>query len=144
MRTEEVVFEDGDKTVHTFNDAGLCVRTTDYEADGSIRFDIQYEVDQHQRIVGWNVFDSQENIVKRFEVDFDSRDLEIEKRQYNGDGKLERQQRFIYDDDNRRLEEQHFDATGTLRSRKLSTVVNGETVEQYFDVQGNPLTGPAA
>ncbi len=144
MRNEEVVFEDGEKTVHTFNEAGLCVRTIDYDAARNIRFDIQYEVDPRQRIVGWRVFDGNGNIVKRFEVDFYSRDLEIEKRQYGGNGKLERQQRFIYDDNNRRLEEQHFDATGTLRSRKVFTLINGETIEKYYDVQGNPISGPAA
>lgn len=57
MRTKEVVYEDGDKTVHTFNEAGKCVRTVDFEEDGSVRFDIQYDVDQQQRTVGWKVFD---------------------------------------------------------------------------------------
>jgi hypothetical protein len=109
MRTEEVVLEDGEKTVHIFDDAGVCVRTTDYEVDGSVRFDIQYDVDPSQRVVGWKVFDSNESLVKQFEVIFDSQGLEIEKRQYGADGKLERLQRFVYEND-RRIEEQRFDA----------------------------------
>ena len=72
MRTEEVVFENGDKTVHSLNDAGLCVRTVDYDTTGNIRFDIKYDVDLWQRIVGWKVFDGNGNIAKRFEVDFDA------------------------------------------------------------------------
>jgi len=86
MRTEEVAFDNGDKTVHTFNDAGLCVRTTDYDAAGEIRYDVKYEVDSSQRVVGWKVFDDKGNIVKRFEVDFDSQGREIEKRQFGADG----------------------------------------------------------
>ena len=42
------------------------------------------------------------------------------------------------------LEEQHFDANGTLRSRKVFTSIGGETIAQYYDVQGNPIEGPAA
>lgn len=144
MRIEEVVFENGDKTVHTFNDAGLCVRTIDYDAAGNIRFDIQYDVDPWQRIVGWKVFDGNGNTVKRFEVDFDSQGFEIEKRQYDADSKLERLQRCVYDDNNQRIEEQHFDATGTLRSRKVFTSNGDETIEKYYDVQGNLIGGPAA
>lgn len=144
MRTEEVVFENGDKTVHAFNDAELCVRTIDYDAAGNVRFDIQYDPDHLQRIVGWRVFDGNGNIVKRFEVDFDSQDLEIEKRQYGPSGKLERLQRYKYDDNNRRLEEQHFDATLTLRSRKVFMSIHGEAIERYYDVHGNPISGPAA
>ena len=144
MRTEEVVFESGDKTVHTFNDAELCVRTTDFDAVGNIRFDIQYEVDACQRVVGWKVFDDNGNTIKRFEVDFDSQGLEIEKRQYGAEGKLERLQRYVYDNNYRRIEEQHFDATVTLRSRKVFTLRGDETISNYYDVQGNPIDGPAA
>ena len=143
MRTEEVVLEDGEKTVHIFNDAGVCVRTTDYEADGSVRYDIQYDVDPSQRVVGWKVFDGNENLVKQFEVVFDSQGLEIEKRQYGANGKIERLQRFAYEN-NRRIEEQHFDAGGQLRSRKVFTSEGGETIARYYDVQGNPIPGPAA
>jgi hypothetical protein len=142
MRTEEIVFENGEKTVHTFNNAGSCVRTTDYEASGSIRYDIQYDVDPSQRVVGWKVFDSNGNTLKRFEIDFDE-GREIEKRQYGADDKLERLQRFVYEND-RRIEEQHFDAAGKLRSSKVFTSVGGETVARYYDVEGNPIAGPAA
>ena len=143
MRSEEVVVDDGDKTVHVFNEAGVCVRTTDYEADGSVRYDIQYDVDPSQRVVGWKVFDGSGNLVKRFEVDFDSQGFETEKRQYGADDKLERQQRFVYEDD-RRIEEQHFDAAGQLRSRTVFTSAGDETIATYYDVHGNPIPGPAA
>lgn len=144
MRTEEVIFENAEKTVNTFNDAGVCVRTIDYDAAGSIRFDIRYDVDLSQRVVGWKVLDGNGNTVKRFEVDFDSQGLEIEKRQFDADGKLERLQRFVYDENNRRIEEQHFDGTRKLRSRKVLTLIGGETITKYYDVEGNPISGPAA
>ena len=144
MRDGEVVFDDGEKTVHTFNENGLCVQTIDYDANGNIRFDIRYQIDPLQRIVGWTVLDGRGETVKRFEVDFNSQNMEIEKRQFGADGMLERQQRYIYDNDNRRVEEQHFDSTGMLRSRKVFTSIDGETSEKYYDLQGNLLSGPAA
>lgn len=144
MRTEEVVFESGDKTVYTFNDAGVCVRTIDYDAAGSVRFDIKYDVDRYQRVVGWKVLDGNAKTIKRFEVDFNSDGFEIEKRQYGDDDKLERLQRFVYDQNNRRIEEQHFDGIGKLRSRKVFTSRGGETIATYYDVQGNQIRGPAA
>ena len=144
MRTEEVVFDSGDKTVHIFNDDELCVRTTDFDAVGNIRFDIQYEVDACQRVVGWKVFDGNGNTIKRFEVDFDSQGLEIEKRQYGAEGELERLQRYVYDNNNRRIEEQHFDATVTLRSSRVFTLTGNETIANYYDARGNPIDGPAA
>jgi hypothetical protein len=144
MRTEENIFEDGAKTVHTFNDAGSCVQTTDYDAGGNIGNDIHYDVDPLQRVVGWKVFDANGNTIKRFEVDFDSQGFEIEVRQFGANGNLERLKRYLYDDNNRRIEEQHFDATRTLRSRKVFTSVGNETIAKYYDVQGNPLKGPAA
>jgi hypothetical protein len=144
MRTEEVVFENGDNRVHVFNDAGVCMRTTDYDAAGNIRFDIQYDVDPAQHVVGWKVLDVNGNTVKQFEVDFDSLRGLIEKRQNGADGELERLQLYVYDDHNRRIEEQHCDATGTLRSRKVFTSIGGEKIAKYYDVQGNPIDGPAA
>lgn len=50
----------GDKTIRTYNDAGLCVRTTDYDVAGNIRCDIHYDLDPLQRVVGWKVFDAKE------------------------------------------------------------------------------------
>jgi hypothetical protein len=144
MRTEEAVFENGEKTVHTYNDAGMQVRTVDYDAAGNIRFDIQYDVDTFQRVVGWKVLDGNGNTVKRFEVDFDEQGLEIETRQYGSRDELERRERYLYDDDNERVEEQHFDAAGILRSRRVLTSTGDGNLTGYYDAQGNPLDGPAA
>jgi hypothetical protein len=143
MRTEEAVFANGEKTVHTYNDAGVQIRTVDYDGDGNIRFDIQYDVDPLQRVVGWKVLDGNGNTVKRFEVDFDSQGLEIEHRQYGSRDELERRERDLYDDDDQRVEEQHFDAAGILRSRRVLTSTEGN-LAGYYDEHGNPLDGPAA
>ena len=143
MRTEEAVFANVEKTVHTYNDAGVQIRTVDYDADGNIRFDIQYDVDPLQRVVGWKVLDGNGNTIKRFEVDFDSQGLEIEHRQYGSRDELERRERYLYDDDYQRVEEQHFDAAGTLRSRRVLTSTDGN-LAGYYDEHGNPLDGPAA
>ena len=144
MRTEEVVSTEGDKTVYTYNDAGCTVRTTDYDASGNIVCDIHYDIDGLQHIVGWKVLDANANILKRFEVDYDSKGLEIEHRQYGNDDKLERQEKYLYDDNNQRVEEQHYDAAGTLRSRKIYTSTGEGTNAQYYDAMGNPIAGPAA
>ncbi|MFN2406642.1 MAG: hypothetical protein ABR594_11345 [Pyrinomonadaceae bacterium] len=144
MRTEEVVFDDGDKTVHTFNDAGVILRTIDYDAAGNIRFDIQYDVDSSQLVRAWKVFDREGKIVNRFEVDFDSLGLEIEKRQYGADGTLDRLQRFLYDENHQRIEDQHFDGTLQLRSKRVYTSIDGERIAKYYDVQRNEIRGPAA
>ena len=143
MRTEEVVYDDG-TTVHTYNDAGVCVRTTDYDAEGNIEIDIQYDVDPLQQVVGWKVFDGEGKIVKRFEVDFDSLGLETEKRQYGADGTLDRLQRFLYDENHRRIEDQHFDGALQLRSKRVYTYEDGKTIAKYYDLEGNEIQGPAA
>ena len=144
MRTEEEVFDDGDKTVHAFNDAGVILRTINYDAGGNIRFDIQYEVNPSNLVRGWRVFDREGKIVKRFEVDFDSLGLEIEKRQYGADGTLDRLQRFVYDENHQRIEDQHFDGTGQLRSKRVYTYIDGETIAKYYDLQRNQIERPAA
>lgn len=144
MRTEEVLFDNGDRTVYIFNDAGVILRTTDYDAAGNIRFDIQYDVDSSQLVRGWKVFDREGKIVKRFEVDFDSLGRETEKRQYGADGTLDRLQQFVYDENHQRIEDQHFDGTGQLRSKRVYTYINGETIAKYYDLEGNEIQGPAA
>ena len=118
MRTEEMVFDGGDKAVYTYNDAGVNLRTINYDAEGNIQFDIQYEVDPANLVRAWKVFDREGKIVKRFEVDFDSLGLETEKRQYGADGTLDRLQRFLYDENHQRIEDQHFDGTLQLRSKR--------------------------
>lgn len=144
MRTEEVFFDNGDRTVYTYNDAGVILRTTDYDAAGNIRFDIQYDVDSSQLVRGWKVFDREGKIVKRFEVDFDSLGMETEKRQYGADGTLDRRQQFVYDENHQRIEDQHFDRTGQLRSKRVYTYIDGETIAKYYDLEGNEIQGPAA
>lgn len=142
MRTEEIVLTDGSKTVYTYNDAGLQVRTTDYDTDGSVCFDIHYEVDALQRVVGWRVFNKNGDTLKRFEVDHNLDGLEIEKRQYNGDGNLERREKYLYND-GVLVEAQQFDGAGILRSRKIYTSTNDGVSAQYYDALGNPIKGPA-
>jgi hypothetical protein len=143
MRTEEVLFDGGDKTVYTYND-GVILRTMDYDAEGNIRFDIQYEVDPANLVRGWKVFDREGKIVKRFEVDFDSLGLETEKRQYGADGTLDRLQRFLYDENHQRIEDQHYDGTLQLRSKRVYKYIDGETIAKYYDVEGNEIERPAA
>src|SRR5688500_200267 len=126
MRTEEVFCGNGDRTVYTYNEAGVNLRTINYDAEGNIQFDIQYEVDPANLVRGWKVFDGEGNIVKRFEVDFDSLGLETEKRQYGADGTLDRLQRFVYDENHQRIEDQHFDGNLQLRSKRVYTSIDGE------------------
>ena len=144
MRTREVVSSDGDRTVYIYNDGGLQLRTTDYDENGNVLFDIHYESNALQQIVGWKVFDANGSVVKRFEVDYDSHGLKIEHRRYGSDDKLERREKYLYDDDNQLIEEQQIDPTGQLRSKKVYTSRGDETIANYYDVQGNPIDGPAA
>jgi YD repeat-containing protein len=143
MRTEETVLTDGSKTVYTYNDAGLHVRTTDYDEDGNIYFDIHYEVDTLQRVIGWRVLDKNGNTLKRFEVDHDLEGLEIENRQYGGDDSLERREKYLYDDNGVLVETQHFDATGILGSREIYTPTHDGVSSQCYDALGNPIDSPA-
>ena len=143
MRTEEIVLPDGYKSVLTYDDAGLQVRTTDYDAEGNICLDIHYDFDQRQRVVGWKVFDSAQNTLKRFEVDYSPEGLETETRQYGDNGKLERRERYLYDSNNVLAEEQHFDAIGVLRSRKVYERNGADKSAKYYDIDGNVLDGPA-
>lgn len=142
MRTEEVVLEDGYKSVVTYNDLGLQIRTTDYDAAGNISLDIHYNLDDLQRVVGWTIYDSAQKTLKRFEVDYSPEGLEIETRQFGGDGELERRERYLYEND-QRAEEQHFDASGTLRSRKIYESNGDQATAKYYDALGNPIDGPA-
>lgn len=144
MRTEEVVLEDGYKNVVTYNDLGLMVRQSDYDADGNMCLDIHYDLDDVQRVVGWTIFDHAKKILKRFEVDYSPENLEIETRQYGSDGELERLERYLYDENNLQSEEQHFDASGILRSRKIYESNEGQRTAKYYDADGNPIDGPAA
>ena len=143
MRTKEVVSSDGDRTVYIYNDAGLQLRTTDYDANGNVVFDIHYKINPLEQFVGWKVFDANGSVVKRFEVDYDTLGLEIERRQYGSDDKLERRVKYLYDDDNELIEEHHIDPAGQLRSKKVYTSRGDEIIENYYDVQGNPIDGPA-
>ena len=86
MRTEEVVLDGGDKSVYTYNDAGVILRTIDYDAEVT------------------------------FSLTFNTRS--ILRTSY---GALDRLQRFLYDENHQRIEDQHFEgpysygAKGSIR-----------------------------
>ena len=114
MRTETHEFEDGSRSVFIYDDAGLQVRTTDYDSNGDLTFDIHYTYNESGDAIGWQVFSSTGEMIRRFEVDCDSHGLETEDWEYDGDGRLVRRGLYFYDAEGHKTGEQHYDAEGNL------------------------------
>jgi uncharacterized protein RhaS with RHS repeats len=88
MRTEEIVDEDGSKSVYIYDDQNNQLRTTDYDDAGNIVWDIHYDIDAFCETKGWRIYDSEGQLFKRFEREQDARGREVT-RQYRSDGTLE-------------------------------------------------------
>ena len=114
MRTETHKLEDGYRSVYTYNDSGLHLRTTDYDSEGNLTFDIHYSHNESGDVSGWKVYGRDGKMIRRFEVDYYSPGLESETREYGDDNCLISRKLSIYDSENRMLDEQYYDAEGNL------------------------------
>jgi hypothetical protein len=114
MRTETHEFEDGSRSVFVYDDADRQVRTTDYDSNGALTFDIHYTYNESGDAIGWQVFNGTGEMIRRCEVDYDSNGLETEDREYGADGRLVRRGLYFYDAEGRKTGEQHYDAEGNL------------------------------
>jgi hypothetical protein len=88
MRIETRKLEGGYRSDYTYDDAGLHVRTTDYDADGNLTFDIYNPHNESGDVIGWKVYGREEQITRSFEVDYYSPGLESEIREYREDDRL--------------------------------------------------------
>jgi hypothetical protein len=101
MRTETHKLEDGYRSVYTYDDAGLNVRTTDYDAEGNLTFDIHYEHNESGDVIGWKVYGREGRLIRRFEVVYDSHGLESETREYEENDRLISRKLSMHDSENR-------------------------------------------
>jgi hypothetical protein len=146
MKTETREFENGSRTTYIYDDAGIQLRTTDYDADGNIIYDIHYEHNELGDITGWKVYNRKGAMFRRFEVDYYAPGLESENREYGEDGNLIRRTVHVYDSENIETEEHYYDSQGVLRGKGIiERDENGEYIDtKYYDTDGNVLSNPAA
>ena len=146
MSTNTEVWDDNSRTVYTYDENGNQTRMTDYESSGRVTSDCFYQNNDRGQVVGWRVFDGSEQLIRRFEVDYDLSGREEESREFDGNGTLIRRERHIYDSLDRETEVQHYDSQGILRSKAiLERDQNGSYLRTiYCDPEGRPLRGPAA
>jgi uncharacterized protein RhaS with RHS repeats len=146
MRTETSVFEDGSRTVYIYDGVGNQIRTTDYDSDSSIVFDIYYDNNELGDVTGWKVYNHEGVIFRYFEVDYLSRGVESELREYGEDGSLIKREQYFYDSEGRRIETYYYDSQGVLRGKAMDEYdESSKYVEtKYFDNEGNSLSCPAA
>jgi YD repeat-containing protein len=97
MRTETSEWDDGSRTIYSYDDAGNRIQTTDRDADGRVTTDIHYQHDQSGNCIGWKVYDRQGVLAHRFEVDHFASGLESENREYDVGGNLVRREVYFYD-----------------------------------------------
>lgn len=139
MRTEEILLDDGYRSIYFYDDAGVHRRTTDYDSSGNVTFDIHYEIDELKRVIGWRVFDSSGNRLKIFEVDYGSHGLETERREYGASGELDSVHRLIYNKNDLLIEEQTLDSNRQIRTRTRFSPNGGMLSVEHYDAQGRPV-----
>lgn len=111
MRSEENIIENR-KTIYYYDDNDLHVRTTDFDENGKISCDIQYHHNQQKQCDGWHVFDSNNEIIFRYEVSYDEYGREKEFRQFNKRNALETRTINNYDESGCFISETLFDGEG--------------------------------
>ena len=114
MKTKTLVSEDGLRTVYTYDDSGNQIRMTDYDLDARVTCDCFYQNNEAGDVIGWQVFNGAEEMLCRFEVDYDPQGLESEHREYGASGQLVRRELYFYDLEGRKIEERHYDGEGNL------------------------------
>jgi YD repeat-containing protein len=86
METRTALSEDGSRTDYQYDEAGLHVRTIDYDVDGALVWDIRYAYDAQGRVTGWTLYDRRGVLRNRWEVEYHS-DRSEETRQYDAEGR---------------------------------------------------------
>jgi antitoxin component YwqK of YwqJK toxin-antitoxin module len=115
MKTEVSEFDDGSRTIYTYDDDGNQLRTTDYDPEGSMTCDIHYENNESGDVTCWKVYrNGSSEVFRRFEVDYDSDGFESEVREYGEGGALLTRETPAYDESGRRTGSKTFDAEGNL------------------------------
>lgn len=98
MRTKTHTESDGSKTVYTYDEKDQHVSTTDYDAQERITCDIRYDFDDAGRVSGWQVYQPDGLLFKKYEMLYSESGLE-EVRQYDAQGCLELRVVETYDED---------------------------------------------
>lgn len=144
MKTEVHEWEDKSRTEYQYDNDGNQTRTTNYNADGTVACDVQYENNQEGDCIGWKVYYDEGRLIGRFEVDRFPSGLEAEIREYDGEGNFTGREVYSYDSNSRIKETHQFDGDNVLcGSSVYEWDVNGELTIKHFDLEGNNLDYPA-
>lgn len=114
MRTETQTYESGDKTVEEFDERNRMVRMTDYNADGSIDYDVQYWYADDGYSDGYQAYNGSGVVVSRYE------------RRYGRPFPTVQETR-------------QYDDLGQLEDVKIATTEDNGTLTIKYDANGNEL-----
>jgi len=89
MRTETINDPDGSKSLTYFDDNNNEIKVEDYDPSGNLIISIERKYNEIGSCSGWNVKDGKGNIIKSFQVKYDSNGNEIETLQFDNEGNLE-------------------------------------------------------